>query len=123
MVRAGEAQVWGRHAEGSSGLQIDDSVELPATEDIARQVVAREESLSFSDGQIPREVSDEAMANVEWRIGGSWFAIRVLEMSIATKTGDEGDKWLSISAERSNKAGEAKSPPKPNNFDDSEIPF
>ena len=68
VVRAGEAHVRRRHAEGRSSLQSDDSVELPSAEQIARQVVARYESLPSADGQIPGEVADKAMANVKRRV-------------------------------------------------------
>src|SRR6185437_89081 len=68
VARSGKADVRSRDAEGSSGLQSDNSVELPSADQVTREVIAREESLSLADGQVPRVIADKAMADVKRRI-------------------------------------------------------
>src|SRR5207302_1756855 len=49
----------------ASSLQRDNPMQLPVTQPAAGRIRIRQEVLALAEGQIPAEIADEAVANVE----------------------------------------------------------
>jgi hypothetical protein len=68
MISAGLALVGRGHAEGCTGFEGDDTVQLPASDEAARHSVAVENATTLANRQIPNRIANEPMLYVKWGV-------------------------------------------------------